>query len=288
VAVATATRFAGSREFFPNRRPRRGGGGTGAPALESGALLQLSPAAGVRYNRPMRLLVCCSALIAATLPVAAAVLSKSTRIGKTNVEYKVVLPDKYDAAKAYPGVLAFPGGPQTMSMVENVVDRNWREQAEKRGYIVVVPAAPNDELFFEGGEHVFPEFITHLLGEYRIQNNKLHIAGVSNGGISAFYIAAKYPQYFVSITGYPGYLPDADAARLSAISKMCINMYAGELDEGWAQDMEQQARQFKSKGMNVRFSIEKGQPHIMATLAGAGAARLFDFFDQSRNGCGKQ
>jgi len=37
----------------------------------------------------------------------------------------------------------------------------------------------------------------------------------------------------------------------------------------------------------VRTSIEKDQPHLIGTLAGDGASRLFDQFDQARNGCGK-
>jgi dipeptidyl aminopeptidase/acylaminoacyl peptidase len=98
-------------------------------------------------------------LILANLPVKAEVLEKTKNIGGTTVHYKVVLPKDYDASKAYPGVLAFGGGPQTMTIVDNVIARNFRDEAEKRGYIVVVPAAPNDQLFFEGGERIFPEFL---------------------------------------------------------------------------------------------------------------------------------
>ena len=87
-------------------------------------------------------------VILASLSVKADVLDKTKNIGGTTVHYKVVLPKNYDASKAYPGVLAFGGGPQTMNVVDNVITRNFRDEAEKRGYIVVVPAAPNDQLFF--------------------------------------------------------------------------------------------------------------------------------------------
>ena len=70
------------------------------------------------------------------------------------------MPKKYDANKAYPAVLAFPGDPQTMGVVKGTVERNWRPQAEQRGYIVVVPAAPEGELFFEEGARVFPSSST--------------------------------------------------------------------------------------------------------------------------------
>src|SRR5579862_1216374 len=164
----------------------------------------------------------------ASHPAKAEVLEKTKNIGGTTVHYKVVLPKNYDPAKAYPAVLAFGGGPQTMNTVDSIIDRNFREQAEKRGYIVVAPAAPNDQLFFEGGERIFPEFLKQILADYKIQDNKFHIAGPSNGGIAAFHVASLNPQYFLSITAFPGYLWEETPAHIQAISKMCINMFVGD------------------------------------------------------------
>src|SRR5947207_1315933 len=90
------------------------------------------------------------------------------------------------------------------------------------------------------GAKIFPEFIERLLGEYKIRDKKFHIAGMSNGGRSAFHIAAMYPQYFVSVTGFPGYLPDATPERVAALSKMCIFMHVGELDGEWLTQMQDQ------------------------------------------------
>ncbi len=55
--------------------------------------------------------------------------------------YKVITPKDYDPAKEYPAVLAFPGGAQTMPMVDGMIARNLGLQAAKRGYIVVVCSA---------------------------------------------------------------------------------------------------------------------------------------------------
>jgi poly(3-hydroxybutyrate) depolymerase len=227
-------------------------------------------------------------LFPANLPVKADVLEKTKNIGGTIVHYKVVLPKDYDASKAYPGVLAFGGGPQTMNVVDGVIARNFREEAEKRGYIVVVPAAPDGQLFFEGGERIFPEFLKQILADYKIQDNKFHIAGPSNGGISAFHVASLNPEYFLSITAFPGYLWEETPAHIQAISKMCINMFVGELDPmGWQDMMQRQASEFRAKGMTAQYTVEKGQPHRLETLAGPGAARLFDLFEKAKHGCGK-
>jgi poly(3-hydroxybutyrate) depolymerase len=233
------------------------------------------------------LLMITAAIMFANRPLAAEVLDKTKDIGGTTIHYKVILPNGYDPAKAYPGVLAFPGGPQTMGMVQGTLERNWRAQAERLGYIVVIPAAPNGQLFFEGGARVFPGFLVQLLADYNILDKKFHIAGVSNGGLSAFHIAASYPQYFWSVTGLPGFLDDATPARMGALAKLCINMYAGENDPDWLESERKQAAEFRAQGLTVEFSEEKGEGHVMRTLDGGGALRLFKQFEQARHGCGK-
>jgi poly(3-hydroxybutyrate) depolymerase len=226
------------------------------------------------------------AVVVATPTLHAELLEKTKKVGGTTVRYKVVLPNGYDPAKAYPGILALGGGPQTMNTVDNILMRNFRAEAETRGYIVVAPAAPDGQLFFEGGARVVPEFLKMILADYQIQDGKFHIAGPSNGGIAAFHVAASYPQYFLSVTAFPGYMWQPSTARLQAISKMCVFMYVGELDEYmWHGEMKKEAEFLRSNGTLARYTVEKGQPHRMDTLAGANAARLFEGFAETRKGC---
>jgi poly(3-hydroxybutyrate) depolymerase len=226
-------------------------------------------------------------VFACSLPAGAKVFDKDTTIAGMTVHYKVVLPTGYDPAKAYPAILAFPPGAQTMDMVTSTLVRNWAPEAQRRGYIVVIPAAPTQHLFSGDGARVFPEFLDQLLADYKIRGGKFHIAGMSNGGISAFHIAALYPKYFLSVTGFPGYLRDATLERIDALAGLCINMHAGEFDPDWVQPMEEQAAAFRAKGLAVRITVEKGQYHVISTLTGDGAARLFKEIEASSKGCGK-
>jgi poly(3-hydroxybutyrate) depolymerase len=221
-------------------------------------------------------------------PLHAEVLEKTKKVAGMTVRYKVVLPNNYDAAKAYPAILALGGGPQTMNTVDSVLNRNFRAEAEKRGYIVVAPAAPDDQLFFEDGARIFPEFLKMIFAEYKIQDGKFHIAGPSNGGIASFHVAAANPQYFLSVTAFPGYMWEPTTAKLQAISKMCVFMYVGENDEYmWHPEMKKEAEYLRSKGTVARYTVEKGQPHRLETLAGANATRLFDGFEETKKGCSK-
>src|SRR5437762_10625361 len=84
-------------------------------------------------------------VIFATQPLQAELVEKAKKVGGTTVHYKVVLPNGYDPIKAYPAILAFGGGPQTMNTIDNILNRNLCPEAEKRGYIVVATADPDDD-----------------------------------------------------------------------------------------------------------------------------------------------
>jgi predicted esterase len=170
--------------------------------------------------------------------------------------------------------------------VDGILTRNFRAEAEKRGYIVVAPAAPDGQLFFQEGARIVPEFLKMIQADYKIQDNKFHIAGVSNGGIAALHVAAANPQYFLSVTAFPGYMWEPSAAKLQAISKMCVFMYVGEFDPYmWHAEMKKEADYLRSKGTVARYNVETGQPHRLETLAGTNAGRLFDGFEETGRGC---
>ena len=173
-------------------------------------------------------------------------------------------------------------------LVDDMIESTWRGPAERRGYVVIEPAAPNDERFFQKGERVFPGMLTALLAEYKVLGNKFHIAGISAGGTSAFWIAAKYPQYFYSVTAFPGSLWEPTPERLNAFADLCIYMFVGENDEERTRTtMQQQAETFRAKGFHVAFAVERNEEHVMLSLTGRGANRLFAQFEQARKpSCG--
>src|SRR4051794_17238318 len=113
--------------------------------------------------------------MALTGPLKAEVIEKTTAVAGMTVHYKTVLPEGYDPTKTYPAILAFGGGPQTMNTVDGILTRFFRTEAEKRGYIVFAPAAPDGELFFEEGARIFPDFLKMIQANHKIKDNKFHI-----------------------------------------------------------------------------------------------------------------
>src|SRR5262245_60778750 len=101
--------------------------------------------------------------------VVAKVSDKTAEIAGMTVHYKIALPSTYDPAKTYPAILAFPPGSQDMDMVLTTLVQNWLPEYDKRGYIVVIPAAPSGRPFVREGARIFPEFLEQLLREYKIR-----------------------------------------------------------------------------------------------------------------------
>ena len=228
------------------------------------------------------------ALMAVAFAPRAEIVTETMDVSGIEVTYEAVLPDGYDPQQRYPGVLAFPGGGQTLGIVESMIERNWRGEAETRGYIVVSPAAPPDGLFFQGGDAVFPALLDRLLERFPVDRTRFHVAGISNGGASAFHVASSYPDYFVSVTGMPGYLPYANDAKIDALASLCIFMHVGERDQQWIETMTYQAQQLTDAGASLRFWIEPNEGHVMRSLQDAGAARLFEHFEDAAAGCETQ
>ena len=232
-----------------------------------------------------RALSCLLVLLAAS-NAGAEVTQRIMRVAGATVEYKLVLPNGYDAANTYPAILVFGGGPQTMNTIDGALARNFQAEAERRGYLVIGPAAPNGDLFFYDGERVFPEFLDNILAAHKIEGAKFHVAGPSNGGIAAMHVAAKYPQYFLSATAFPGYLWQPTPAKLANLEGICVYLYIGENDDyRWHGEMEREAQVLRSRGSVAQYTVEKGQPHRLETLSGTGASRLFEGFEAARQGC---
>lgn len=216
------------------------------------------------------------ALLVAAAAASAEMVEKTGTFGGLELTYKVVLPNGYDAARTYPVVLVFTGGSQLLRGAEGTLTADWRQEAERRGYIVISPGTPDGSLFFERADRVFPEFLDHILREYKVRGGRMHVAGHSNGGLSAFHVAANHPKYFTTLTGYPGLLDGGDLAKAAAIKPMCIFMHVGDMDDGWRGAMQQQEQSLKRQGFRTAFTVEKNQVHRLKAAEINLSARLFD------------
>ncbi len=198
----------------------------------------------------------------------------------TNLDYGVVVPPSYEEGSRFPVLLGLPPGPQTQEMVVAGISGYWGQEALNRGWIVVSPIAPNGRLFFQGSELYLLEFLDRIEAIYPPEGGKFHLAGISNGGISAFRIATLQPERFYDLLVVPGLPQSEDFERLEQLVDMPVRMFVGESDTGWLGPMQQAAQRLEELGGDVILEVIPGEGHVIQTLSGG--ERLFDILEANR------
>ena len=193
------------------------------------------------------------------------------------IEYALLLPANYNAQQSYPILLALPPGGQNRQMVDAGLNGYWAEEAARRGWIVVSPAAPGGQLYFQGAERLIPEFLDGIAAQYSPHEGKFHVAGISNGGISAFRIALNEPHRVHSLLVLPGFpRGEEDFQRLDELIDVPVVMFVGEHDTTWIPGMEATAESLTDLGGTVLLEVVPGEGHVIQSLTGA---QLFDLLE---------
>lgn len=206
------------------------------------------------------------------------------RVEENGLRYMLTLPKDHDATRETPLLLALPPGGQDASMIQLAHSSYWHRGAE-RGWIVVSPEAPGGRLFVDGAEERIPALLDQLLARYTIEGERFHLAGVSNGGNSAFRIAGLHPARFCSLLALPG-LPatEADFARLDRFSHIPVFLYVGFHDTRWSERMRRAYTRLDELGFEARIRILPGVGHALGDAVDPD--HLFDRLDQQRARCG--
>jgi pimeloyl-ACP methyl ester carboxylesterase len=198
--------------------------------------------------------------------------------GRT-IEYALVAPEGFVRGETYPTLLALPPGGQGTREVGVALDAYWEAEAIARGWVVVSPAAPG-ELFFEGGERFLPALLDEVRRFVVPEGGRFHLAGVSNGGLSAFRIALDHPELFRSLLVLPGFPPSGeDFDHLDRLAGIPVSMYVGENDTEWRAEAERTTEELRRLGGQVTLTVSPGEGHILQNVH---PDELFDFLDAAR------
>ena len=123
----------------------------------------------------------------------------------TKVRYTVVTPFPFIKLKAYPAIIAFQGRRQDTAAAKAAISNFCGEEAHKRGFFICVPEAPKGSRLYQKGGFLAPELIGHFKKQFKIADEKFHIAGHINDCLSKFGIAPKSRKRIQSLTVFPGF-----------------------------------------------------------------------------------
>ena len=119
-----------------------------------------------------------------------------------------------------------------------------------------------------------------LIVDYPPENGRFDLAGVSNGGLSAFKAALSFPERFRSLVVFPGYSQDGgDDPNLSKLKDIGVGLFVGGEDSGWLEASQQTEQTLQGLGYTVELHVVAGEGHIIESLTGAD---LFDAIERVR------
>ncbi len=198
----------------------------------------------------------------------------------TELEYALVIPEGFEPDGSFPVLVALPPGGQDRDVTEGTVESIYAAQALERGWVVASPVAPGGELFFQGSERYLPELLDRLEAGLVPEDGRFYLAGVSNGGRSAFRIATLEPDRFAGMVVFPGFPDGAD--DVGALVDIPLRLWVGGDDTSWVGPSEEVAATLAGLGADVELTVVPGEGHIISTLRDG--VDLFDALDAMRAG----
>lgn len=158
-------------------------------------------------------------------------------------------------------LLAIPPGDQSTEMVHEAYDA-WMPHLVKKGWVIACPVAPKGKLFFQGSERLIPGLLDELQKRFKPHMQKVHLLGISNGGISAFRLATLNSSIFHSITVIPGWPKPADITRIGNIRNIPVHFIVGADDEWWLEKARKTDRRLKKLGCRSSLTVIPNGDHF--------------------------
>lgn len=130
--------------------------------------------------------------------------------------YAFLIPDSYDPARAYPVEFMLHGGVGRPK--QDPGESLWRsgyDSLRKEDRIVVVPGAWREAYWWQASQaDNLPALLRLLKQSYNVDENRVTLTGVSDGGTGAYFFAFKQPTQwaaFLPYIGHPGVLRNANS-----------------------------------------------------------------------------
>jgi len=183
------------------------------------------------------------------------------------------------SANGHPAIIYFTGGDQREKYAKDSMYLHLSEEAVKRGYIFIAPAAPCRGCTFSygGGERYFPALFELLSKQLPVKDGKFQLMGFSNGGRSSLYLASLYPDWVAGITTFPGALENPSKEALASLAGLCISMHVGRKDRPFMRKQRKLVKRLKKIDRKIHAVEYPKQQHWIEKLDTAlSANKLLD------------
>jgi poly(3-hydroxybutyrate) depolymerase len=207
--------------------------------------------------------------------------------------YHMYVPSNYDGTRAYPLIIALHGLGGTEDSFFDNYEKAFPPLAERHGYIVAAPlgyrvdgsygwglgpapADPATRRTQERSEADVMEVLRIVRQQYKIDENRIYLAGHSMGAIGTWRIAPKYPEIWAAIATFSGSGQPATLERIKHVPEFVVH---GDNDPTVnVQGSRAMVARAKELGIEVSYIEVPGGTH--SSVVAPNFPGAFEFFDK--------
>lgn len=195
------------------------------------------------------------------------------------VRYRLILPNNYDPTKAYPAMLAYPPGDQKETSADWAIEEFWGEEARDKGWIIVVPIAPERGWINHPAHHALNDLLKEVKTSHKIEGGKFHMLGFEAGSRPAATFALMSKEYFQSLTTISSYAWERwDEDDMSDFKIMPVKIIVGDQDAHGLQVAHHAQRMFKKHKVKHDLEIISGEGRDLPSLRKAAVMGMMEDF----------
>ncbi len=154
---------------------------------------------------------------------------KTVKIGERSMDYVVYVPRPYTKEKDWPAIVFLHGsgesGTDGQKQIAQGIGTNILWNADRWPCIVMMPQKPTSKLQWEEMDDLVMEMVAQTKREYAVDNFRVALTGLSQGGHGVWSIGAAHPDYWCALAPICGYAdghngkltPEQIAAKLKGV-----------------------------------------------------------------------
>ncbi len=206
--------------------------------------------------------IAASAAPAYKAPAEKGFLSRTVTVGGKDMKYVVYIPDSYDPKKPMPSIIFLNGAGECGT-------DGWRQvyhfggaiklAADKWPFIVMFPQKQDVKSAWQDEEPMVMEILRKTRAEFNVDDSRLYLTGLSQGGHGTWNIAARNPGMFAAIAPICGWASEEVAKKVAGLP---IWTFHGDKDEAVKLECSENMKKWiEAAGGQCKLTVYEGVGH---------------------------
>jgi predicted esterase len=204
----------------------------------------------------------------------------NSALDNTVQPYRLFVPAKYDAKQKWPLVVALHGmGGDENSFFNGYARGSIKEEAEKRGYLIVCPKGRGPAAMYLGAaERDVLDVIKETRRQFNIDENRIYLMGHSMGGYGTWSVAVNNPDLFAALAPISGGGMPQVVLGLKKIAHIPWLVTHGDKDPTVSvEESRRMVKAGKDLGIEIKYNEVPGGDH--GNIVVPAFKEIFDWFD---------